>query len=75
MTVTVYSKPNCQPCRATKRTLDQLGVPYIEVDVSVDTEARDFVVSLGHLESPVVFIDEGRHWSGFRRDRLAELAA
>ena len=34
LTITVYTKPNCQPCRATKRWLDNRGVEYSTVDVT-----------------------------------------
>ena len=75
--ITVYTKPHCQQCRSTFRALDKAGLDYtavdISVDISVDTEARDYVLALGYLSAPVVVADADTHWSGYRDDRLAEL--
>lgn len=54
MDITVYTKPACVQCRATFKTLDSLGIGYRKVDISIDDEARDYVMSLGHLQAPVV---------------------
>jgi len=73
MTVTVYSRPSCQQCNATYRALAKAGLPYEVVDITEDSAARDYVMSLGHLQAPVVVAD-GLHWSGFRPDQVARLA-
>jgi glutaredoxin-like protein NrdH len=49
--ITVYTKPACSQCRATLRALDQAGLDYETIDISIDTQARAFVMSLGHLFS------------------------
>lgn len=67
--VTVYSKPACGPCRATKRWLDNSGVAYQEVPAA---EHVDYLRELGHLEAPVVVTDR-EAWSGYRPDRLSNL--
>jgi glutaredoxin-like protein NrdH len=72
MTITVYSKPACVQCNATYRALDKLGAEYTVVDISEDADARDYVMSLGHLQAPVVITD-GEHWSGYRPDRIKAL--
>jgi len=72
MTITVYSKPACVQCNATYRALDKLGAEYTVVDISEDADARDYVMSLGHLQAPVVIVD-GEHWSGYRPDRIKAL--
>lgn len=72
MTITVYSKPACQQCIATKRFLDKEGLEYQMIDVSLDPEAREFVESLGYSTAPVVVAGED-HWGGFRPDRIAAL--
>lgn len=74
MTV-LYSRPNCQPCIATKRALDRHGIPHTVVDVTVDLDAAEHVRALGHLTAPVVVTPDGAHWSGYRPDRIAALAA
>ena len=74
MAITVYTKPACVQCNATKKALDRAGLAYEVVDVSIDTEARDYIVALGYLQAPVVEVD-GEHWSGFRPDRIQGLRA
>ncbi|GIG41640.1 glutaredoxin-like protein NrdH [Cellulomonas phragmiteti] len=73
MTITVYSKPACVQCTATYRALDKLGHDYTVVDISEDADARDYVMSLGHLQAPVV-VAGGENWSGYRPDRIKALA-
>ena len=74
MAVTVYTKPACVQCTATKKALDRAGVDYEIVDITMDSEARDYVMALGYLQAPVVVTDED-HWSGFRPDKIDELAS
>ena len=71
MSITLYTKPACVQCTATKRELDD-GLKYEMVDISVDAQARDFVMSLGYLAAPVLVAHE-QHWSGFRPDRIKAL--
>jgi glutaredoxin-like protein NrdH len=73
MTITVYSKPSCVQCTATYRALDRAGYDYTVVDITEDADARDYVMSLGHLQAPVVMAG-GEHWSGYRPDRIKALA-
>ena len=73
-TVTVYTKPACVQCNATFRALDKQGTAYEKVDITTDPEARDYVMSLGYLQAPVV-IAGTQHWSGFRPDKLKQLAS
>lgn len=74
MSVIVYSKPNCGPCRATKHALQSRGVPYEEIDVSQDAEALAFVSqTLGYRGVPVVYLDAEQHWQGFLPDRIETL--
>ena len=74
MSITVYTKPACVQCNATKKALDKAGLEYELVDISLDDEARDYVMALGHLQAPVVVAGED-HWSGFRPDRIRSLTA
>jgi len=74
MTITVYSKPACVQCNATYRALDKVGCDYTVVDISEDADARDYVMSLGHLQAPVV-VAGGEHWSGYRPDKIAAVAS
>lgn len=74
MTVTVYTKPSCVQCGGTFRALDSRGIEYEIRDLTVDEQALELVKQLGYLQAPVVVTDEG-HWSGFRPDKIDELAA
>lgn len=72
-TITVYTKPACVQCNATYKALDKAGIAYEKVDISIDDEAREYVLALGYLQAPVVVTDS-EHWSGFRPDRIKALS-
>ena len=73
MDITVYSKPLCVQCDATKRALNKAGVAYDVVDITEDADALARVKSLGYVQAPVV-ITSADHWSGFRPDKIKALA-
>lgn len=73
MSIIVYTKPACVQCIATYKALDKQGIAYDKVDITLDSEARDYVMALGHLQAPVV-VAGNDHWSGFRPDRINALA-
>ena len=73
MTVTVYSKPACVQCNATVRALDKKGIEYKVIDMSQDMDALERVRALGYMQAPVVMAGSD-HWSGFRPDKIADLA-
>lgn len=74
MTVLVYTKPSCVQCEQTQRWLTSKGIPFETRDVTLNQEAREYVLGLGYLGAPVV-VAGTEHWSGFRLDRLKALAA
>ena len=69
----LFTKKSCVQCVATHRALDAKGIEYDVVDLSEDAAALEQVKSLGYLQAPVVITDED-HWSGFRPDKIDELA-
>lgn len=73
MTVTVYTKPSCGPCRMTCRRLDALGLDFTTVDITQNDAARDYVMALGYQQAPVV-VAGTEHWSGFRPERIKALS-
>ena len=73
MATTVYTKPSCVQCTATYRALDSQGIEYDIVDLSEDPAALETVKELGYLQAPVV-VTEDEHWSGFRPDKISQLA-
>jgi glutaredoxin-like protein NrdH len=73
MAITVYTKPACMQCKATYRALEGKGIQYDVRDLSQDDAALEAVKELGYLQAPVVVTEED-HWSGFRPDKIDELA-
>ena len=71
-TIAVYTKPACVQCNATYKALDKNGLDYTVVDITTNDQARDYVMSLGYLQAPVVVAGDD-HWSGFRPDRIKAL--
>ncbi|ERB55295.1 hypothetical protein N806_29730 [Rhodococcus sp. P27] len=72
--IKVYTKPGCQPCRATKVLMDNLGVEYDTVDITEDESAFRFLTeALGVQEVPLVYLPDGTFWTGFRDERIKEL--
>lgn len=75
MTITVYTKPGCPPCRATKKWLDNRGVDYQTVDVTTSPADLAAIKALGYEGVPVVIVS-GRtpetdlHWHGFHPTNL-----
>ncbi len=78
--VTVYSKPLCVQCDATKRELTKRAVPHKVVDVTEDAAALERVKELGYRQAPVVTVTDKAqgqtvHWGGFRPDKIKALSA
>lgn len=73
MSITVYSKPVCPQCDATKKYLTKMDVEYTEIDISQDEAARQEVLDMGYKQTPVVKSGDV-HFSGFRIDKLREIA-
>lgn len=72
--IIVYTKPACVQCNAVIRALKKEGIDYETVDMSLDVDARDYVMSLGYLQAPVVYAGPDNHFAGFRPDRVKQLA-
>ena len=73
MAITVYQSPHVCSATPPYKALDKAGVAYEVIDISQDSDARDYVMALGYLRGA------GRrggdeHWSGFRPDRIKALA-
>lgn len=71
--IKLLSKSGCVQCTATSRAMDAKGIEYTVIDLGADAQALIEVKALGYLQAPVVITDED-HWSGFRPDKLDELA-
>ena len=74
MSITLYSKPRCMQCDATKRAFAKQGLSYVEVDLTQDPSALDDVKGLGFAQAPVVVAGDDA-WSGFRPDKIKGVVA
>lgn len=71
--VTLYSKPGCPKCMATKRAFDKNGIAYSYVDVTQSPDAYSYVVeTLGYQEVPIVETDT-EHWAGYKEEKIKGL--
>lgn len=57
MKITLYTKPDCTQCRGVKMWLNRHAPDYEVVDVSEDDDARDYILELGYLATPVTVIE------------------
>ena len=53
MTVTVFTKPHCPQCDATKRQLTKLGVPFETVDLTQNPSTLEQLQAAGFQQAPV----------------------
>ena len=72
VSVVVWSKPACVQCVATKRKLDQYGIPYIERDLTEHAGQAEEFRDAGYATAPVVVTSRGT-WAGFRPDQIKAL--
>lgn len=71
---TVYTKPNCVQCDATKKYMDKNGIEYNTVDITQDQDALDMILGMGFSSAPVV-ISGDTSFAGFQPDKINLLAA
>lgn len=74
MHVTVYTKPHCPQCDATKRQFNKCGIDYTTVDITQDAAALRKLQDAGFMQAPVVITDSDS-WSGYRPDKIRGLEA
>lgn len=74
MTITVYTKPACPQCDATKRLLTKLDIAYDLVDLTADTDALEDLKQCGYMQAPVV-ITADNTWTGYRPDYIKALVS
>jgi glutaredoxin len=53
--ITVYSKNNCPFCVRAKQLLESKDVPYTEVNIEYDQDARQMLVDQGLRSVPQIF--------------------
>lgn len=69
--VKLYTKMNCQPCKATKRFLDKNSIPYVEESLENPAIIEE-MKKMGHTQAPIV-IASNSQWSGYNPNKLKEL--
>ncbi len=68
--VRIYSTPTCPYCHKAKAYLDQKGITYEDIDVSVNSEKAEELVNLsGQMSVPVLDID-GEIIVGFDKEKI-----
>lgn len=74
MTITVYTKTDCQQCTATKHWLDRRGHTYQTINLEESPDDLEAIQKLGYAQAPVVVVSKRGgpdvHWSGFNPTML-----
>jgi len=71
----LYVKRGCPYCAAAKRYLDQHGIRYDEVDVSVDDAGMKELEKVSQQDSTPTLVYNGRVLADFDVDQLEEFLA
>ncbi|WEV53047.1 glutaredoxin-like protein NrdH [Bifidobacterium sp. ESL0798] len=74
MTVTVFSKPRCPQCEATKRQLTRANIAFETVNLAENPSTLEQLTQAGFRQAPVVITPDAS-WSGYRPDLIKQLAA
>jgi glutaredoxin-like YruB-family protein len=70
----IYTTPTCPYCRLVKEFLAQKGIPYREVNIAADREAREEFMRKGFRGVPVTVIGT-EEITGFDVPRLERAIA
>lgn len=72
-TVIVYTQPDCPPCKIVKQYLEHHQVPFQEVDITQNEQARYKLINkLKSSSTPTVTVDS-EVVTGFDLPRLEKL--
>ena len=68
-TITIYSRPDCQPCKRIKAWWERKEVTFQEVNVEASPADRAAIKELGYDGVPVIVVSNGDpetdiHWQG-----------
>jgi glutaredoxin-like protein NrdH len=72
--ITVFILPGSAQSTMTTQALLDARIPFVVIDLATDEGAFDVVQQLGYESVPVVVVG-GASWSGFRPDRIRDVAA
>lgn len=73
--VTVYSQPGCQACRATTRFFTTAGVPVEELQIADYPHLSTMLINKKQTAMPYVVVNDGEDntldsWSGLKQTRI-----
>jgi glutaredoxin 3 len=72
--IIIYSTPMCGYCKMAKEYLASKGIPFVEVDVSMDqAKQQEMIKKSGQYGVPVIDVD-GKVIIGFDKNKLNEYA-
>lgn len=57
-TLIVYTKPGCVHCAQAKDYLKGLEIPFTEVDIVANPDAREKLIAAGHKTMPAIYVDD-----------------
>ena len=57
MTLTVYSKTVCPFCVNAKNYLKSKHIPFEEINIEEDEQARQFILEKGHRTVPQIYFE------------------
>lgn len=70
----IYTKPDCQGCRITKRRFIKLGIPVEERQIADYPKVREALKEMNWFMMPYVQVVEGDktldHWHGLKPDKI-----
>lgn len=53
--ITIYSQTNCPNCVYAAQRLKEFGIPFEEIKIDKDAEARAFIIGRGYRTVPQLF--------------------
>ena len=63
--IKVFSGPQCKYCKQAKALLDELGIGYLELDISNEKYRNELIKRLPRTRSiPQIFVDD-QHIGGY----------
>ena len=76
-TLLIYTKQGCNGCLEAKNFLDDLDIPYTEIDVGLDQHSADFLIQQGDKFLPQFYSDGKRFipggWKSLKTMRQNEI--
>jgi len=72
--IRVWSNENCVQCEQTKKFLTDNNIDYLTLMLKDNPEDTQRFIDMGFKSAPIVETEDDI-WSGFKIDKLKELAA